>query len=337
MGLNSSKLLSGRAQVVPYDELSADRYQFLALGQAEPSLGSGNVNNVLTLGADNARVWSDSISVSNISVDNVTSHTPDGNISITTTGNGLITIANISISNTTFNSITSNLIEFGGTEGVVIPSGNTAQRPSLPPVGALRLNLAIPQIEVWDGTTWIAGGGGGGSGNVSVTDQQITPDGSSASYSLIQETTQNSVLVSINGVGQLPGVAYTISGNSITFQETPLTTDIIDLRYLASPSTNNKILNSSGNTAVYTSDSTAIIFTVDSSNVATINSNRVINLSASHSLQLPVYTVSQASNLANVTTGQVVYVSNGDSGNPCLAVYSGGAFKRVSFGANISV
>jgi hypothetical protein len=31
-----------------------------------------------------------------------------------------------------------------------------------------------------------------------------------------------------------------------------------------------------------------------------------------------------------------VAVTNGDAGNPCLAVYSSGAWKRVSLGANIS-
>lgn len=63
MSINTTKLLSGRAPVVPYDELDSTRYEFLSLGQAEPSLGSGVTNNVLTLGADNARVWSDSISI----------------------------------------------------------------------------------------------------------------------------------------------------------------------------------------------------------------------------------------------------------------------------------
>ena len=67
MGINTTKLLSGRVSVVPYDELDSTRYEFLGLSQAEPSLGAGNANAVLTLGPDNARVFTDNLSVANIS------------------------------------------------------------------------------------------------------------------------------------------------------------------------------------------------------------------------------------------------------------------------------
>jgi len=46
-------------------------------------------------------------------------------------------------------------------------------------------------------------------------------------------------------------------------------------------------------------------------------------------------TVTQLGNISAVT-GDVAYCSNGDAGNPCLAVYTGSAWKRVAFGANIS-
>ena len=46
MSVNKTNLLSGRAQLVPYANLTADRYQFLSLNQAEPSLSSGLVGNV---------------------------------------------------------------------------------------------------------------------------------------------------------------------------------------------------------------------------------------------------------------------------------------------------
>jgi hypothetical protein len=68
MGINSSKLLSGRVPVTPYSNLTSDRYQFLGLGQAEPSLGAGNANSVLTLSTGNTRVWSDALSLSSLSV-----------------------------------------------------------------------------------------------------------------------------------------------------------------------------------------------------------------------------------------------------------------------------
>jgi hypothetical protein len=127
-----------------------------------------------------------------------------------------------------------------------------------------------------------------------------------------------------------------VSGNSITFAQAPETTDIVDIRFLASASTDNLILNSSGNTKVTTTDSSTVVFTAASANVATISAAGVFNISTGHSLQLPVYTVANATALSNVATGQMVYVSNGASGNPCLAVYSGGSWKQVTLGSTIT-
>ena len=288
-------------------------------GATIPSVIAGGVSgkSVFIVGYRYVGTFGVGDTTGNITFSNTTISTSfaNGNITLDATGTGIVTIA--------------------GTAGIVIPAGNTAQRPSPPPTGALRLNTAIPQLEVYDGVDWVTGSGGGG--NVNITDQQITPDGSSSTYVLDQVTTQTSILVSLNGVSQLPGVAYTVAGNSIAFTETPLSSDIIDIRFLASATTDNKILNSSGNASVFVGESSNIIFTVNSSNVATITTGGVINLSASHSLQLPIYNTANASSLANVSTGQVVYVTDGDSGNPCLAVYSGGAFRRISFGANISL
>ena len=88
MAINQTKLLSGRAPVVDYANLTADRYQFLSLGQAEPSLGAGAENNVLTLSNSNTRVWSNTVTLATITTTgNITA---GGNIAannITVTGN----------------------------------------------------------------------------------------------------------------------------------------------------------------------------------------------------------------------------------------------------------
>jgi hypothetical protein len=378
MPINSSGLLSGRDPVVAYDQLSNTRYQFLRLGEAEPSLGASGQGNVLTLGVSNSRVWTDQLSVTSVSATgNIEGgNLLAGNIVIPATGNvnlgnvninnlaapyansdavtklyvdtqignigtlGNLTIANTTISTTlangniTLTSTGNQLVQISGTAGVVVPSGNTDQRPGSPITGTLRVNTALSQIEAWDGLAWIAGSGG--SGNVTITDQQITPDGSSLTYTLDQDTDQASILVSFNGVAQLPGLAYTVTGNSITFGQAPQTTDIIDIRFLASPLASDRVLNSTGNARVQVYDNSTIFFNTNTANVASITAAGVFNLSTGHSLQLPVYNSANASVLANVATGQVVYVTDGDSGNPCLAVYSGGAFRRISFGANIS-
>ena len=64
--------------------------------------------------------------------------------------------------------------------------------------------------------------------------------------------------------------------------------------------------------------------------------NGIVDISTAQSVQLPTYTVAEAANIANVASGQMIYVSNGDGGNPTLAVYSVDNWKKVAFSGNIS-
>jgi len=49
----------------------------------------------------------------------------------------------------------SNTVNFGGTAGIQIPSGTTAQRPSSPSAGYFRYNTTSESTEFYDGVTWI--------------------------------------------------------------------------------------------------------------------------------------------------------------------------------------
>jgi hypothetical protein len=271
----------------------------------------------------------------NVTIANIGTVSAAGNVTggnVLTSGifsaTGNVYGGNLLLSGDSISTTDGNLVTFTGTAAITIPNGSTAQRPGYPsyattPVGAFRLNTGLNQIEAWTGSSWITGSGA--TGNTTIVDQQITPDGINATYTLTEIASQSSVLVSINGTGQLPGVAYTVAGNSITFTETPLTSDIIDVRFLAAALSHDMIYNSDGSAAVVVQDNANIIFT-----------SQVVDMTATQSLQLPGYTVAQAANIATPATGQVIYVSNGDGGNPCLAVYSSGTWKRVSLGATIS-
>lgn len=242
----------------------------------------------------------------------ITTNQTNGNIILTATGNGIV--------------------EISGTAGIEIPVGNTAQRPSPAVAGTLRFNSGSNTVEIYTGTSWQSAGGT----TSAITNQTINPDGSTATYTLDQSASAAGILVTINGINQTPGVDYTVVTDQITFTTTPLVTDIIQVRFISLTTTVTEVTNSSGTTAVSTTDTPTIDFILSSNTVAQITSAKVFNIAGSHSLQLPVYTVAQANGLSNVATGQTIYVSNGDSGNPCLAVYSGGVWKRVSFGATIS-
>lgn len=184
------------------------------IGGTIPTVLSGNVSNVVYIsGYEYIGALGVTNLPSNISLGNLTI----ANTTITTDG----TIANITIEPTS-----TGVVIIDTTTGLVLPVGNIAQRPS-GPTGTVRYNTETERLEVYDGAEW--------DGVVTeVTDQIITPDGSSSVYTLDKAATSASILVSINGLVQIPGpsYSYTVSGNAITFAEAPLITDIIDIRFL---------------------------------------------------------------------------------------------------------
>ena len=129
---------------------------------------------------------------------------------------------------------TGNVITVTGTGALKLPTGSTANRPA-GVTGYVRFNTDFPAVEYYDGTAWTPV-------TNTVTDQQIAPNGTNAIYTLNQETTTVGIMVSINGVLQLPSTAYSVTGNQITFTQVPLTTDIIDIRFLGASVTMNNTL-----------------------------------------------------------------------------------------------
>lgn len=162
-----------------------------------------NTSSIIVNGGDLTNV-----NIGNITFSNTTISTKlvDGNITIRPTGNGLVYISS--------------------TGALVVPTGTTAQGPVNPPVGALRFNIDTDVLEFYNGTNWI-------STTPVIDGQTITPDGVSTTFGLIRSTTSAGILVLLNGVMQRPSVSYTVSGNQIIFSEIPLSTDIIDVRYIS--------------------------------------------------------------------------------------------------------
>lgn len=113
------------------------------------------------------------------------------------------------------------------TSGMIVPRGNIAQRPSSAQAGTLRFNVENGFLEVYTGVTWDVI-----ETDFSITGQVITPDGVSDTFVLDQNTTAEAIFVSINGVSQVPQTDYTVSGDLLTMGEVPLSTDIIDVRFI---------------------------------------------------------------------------------------------------------
>lgn len=256
---------------------------------------------------------------------------------------GVAGTSDLTFTNTTIATSTSNAniildpngtgnVTIDTTTGLVIPTGTTAQRPGSPGAGTLRFNSSTGRVEVYDGSAWEAVGGT----SISVTSQTIDGDGSTTGFTLTQSATAGSIIVSINGVVQVPDSGYTVSGTSLTMAEAPASGDKLEIRFIASnTSVISAVSDASGNTTVEANNS-IITLAVASSTIAEITTNEIFNISNAHSLQLPVYTVTQANALSNKTAGQIIYVSNGDGGSPSLAVYNNSDWKVVALGSTIS-
>ena len=248
------------------------------------------------------------------------------------TGNSLTISADTNLNLTADdNSNGTGLVTVTGNKGIGIPVGTTAQRPGTPTTGTLRFNSSTTRVEVYDGGSWEEVG----DNIVSISSQTINGDGTTTAFTLSQSATASSIIVSINGVIQVPTTSYTVSGTTLTMTEAPSATDVLEVRFIANVTTVGSVTNANGQTYVEANGST-ITLAVANSTIAEITSNEIFNVSNAHSLQLPVYTVAQANALSNKTTGQVIYVSNGNTGNPSLAVYNGTDWKVVSLGSTIS-
>jgi hypothetical protein len=150
-------------------------------------------------------------------------------------------VANLTFSNTTISTslATGNItlaatgnafVQIGGTYGLVLPSGNTAQRLGTGNVaGTLRFNTETGRVEVYDGTEWDQVGQG------AVTNQILNGDGSTLTFVLDRSTTTAAALVMLNGITQVPTQAYDMSPNpsaNLVFSEAPGPGDVIDVRFL---------------------------------------------------------------------------------------------------------
>jgi hypothetical protein len=201
------------------------------------TLFANNLSATVNVSADN--ITANSISVGNVDIGNLLS---GGNLQVNSLlsntfvkangnvqgGNVVLESNDIYLSeagNLTITPTGNNLLIIDTVTGMILPVGNTAQRPSPASTGTVRFNDETVRIEFYDGVAWQEI-------TTAVTNQTVTGDGSTLNFALDRSATTASILVSINGVLQLPTSAYSVTGNVLTFTEAPLTTDVVDIRFL---------------------------------------------------------------------------------------------------------
>jgi len=155
---------------------------------------------------------------------------------------------------------TNAVVAFNATNSILFPVGNTLQRPGTGVVGMLRFNSISDTLEQYTTTGWESVGT---PAFTVIGDEQFNGDGVTTDFTLATVNTTNGVIVSINGVLQIPTSAYSVSTvgsvSTLEFTEAPLTGDLIDVRALTTTTSVDSISNQSANAVVATSASSAVV------------------------------------------------------------------------------
>ena len=163
----------------------------------------------------------------------VLSITIDGNV-ISTFNSTTANIANLSITGSSVSSINDfvitpaagKIVKANTNTALQVPVGLTSERPLAPESGYVRFNTSAGVLECFNGTEWVTT-------QAVIENQVIVGNGITATYSLVKASPATNLIVATNGVIQLPNIAYTVVGDMITFAETPLSTDIIEVRFIS--------------------------------------------------------------------------------------------------------
>jgi hypothetical protein len=141
-------------------------------------------------------------------------------------------------------------VKFGinSTDAMQLPVGSNAGRPSsvggTDVQGLFRFNTVIDSIEWYTNSGWQTAG----TVFTIVSDFQYDGDGVTTDFTMAgQSTTTAATIVSVNGVIQIPSLAYAVTtGNTIVFTEPPAVGDVVDARTLVTTQTVTAIASTNG-------------------------------------------------------------------------------------------
>ena len=167
--------------------------------------------------------------------------------------------------------VTNAVVAFNSANSIVMPTGNTLQRPGTGVTGMMRFNTSTNSLEYYDNSKWTSAGT---TFTVIVSDQ-FTGNGAATTFTLSENSTTAGTIVAINGVVQIPTSAYSVTGNVLTFTEAPLSTDVIDARILTTTTTVTALQNATG---------TAIVEAVDGQATVSVTGNLLPTSNATFSL-----------------------------------------------------
>ncbi len=137
-------------------------------------------------------------------------------------------------------------LQINSADSILLPKGGNADRPAAAGhsdvAGMFRYNTTSNAVEWYNGSSWQSGA----TTFTVITDEQFNGDDSTTVFTLGAASTTNSTIVSINGVVQIPTLAYSVSGTTLTFTEAPATGDVIDVRRLTTTQTLTGLSSANG-------------------------------------------------------------------------------------------
>ena len=246
-------VITGPMNILPYNDVGAGRRLFLGgatkVTGVATATGGDSVDTVATIGyvtnAITGAVFS-SIEIRQndtfIRINDPSTGTPRPNVYVVVDSvknseftNGYANIQNLRIHDGTIGTDVGEItitpanndrVRFNTNTSISIPSGVTAERPGSPIAGDLRHNTDYNVLEFSDGVNW-------NSVAPSVYNQTLNGNGSSTAFTLNRAASDETVMVTINGVVQRPNAAYNVVGTTLTFMQPPAVGDVIDVRFLA--------------------------------------------------------------------------------------------------------
>lgn len=160
--------------------------------------------------------------------------------------------------------VTGAKVTINSTDSILLPVGDSTQRPSSPVAGMQRYNSALNAIEFWNGSGWAVYNG---TVFTSITDQQFTGNGVQTTYTLSQASTSAGTIVVVAGAIKTPSVDYTVVGTTLTFTSAPANGAAIDARVILTTTSVTSI--TSGYNSIV-SDATGLRFYVGTSSTTEV-------------------------------------------------------------------
>ncbi len=200
------------------------------------------------------------------------------------------------------------IVKINTTSSMKLPYGTTAQRPSSPEEGEIRYNSTLDIVEVYKNSTWSRVGD---PDTATVSNDTFDGDGSDTTFTLSNSASTNTVIVTSNGVVQVPTTDYTVSGTTLTFTTAPAVGDKISVKIFTSITNLDRLVDADGDTKVEverTADNDTVHIKVAGTDRITVSSTVTTHAQL---VQFASYTTTQR-NALSPSNGAVIYNSTTD-------------------------